>query len=86
MSVRRRLVAVTIALLLPVLALTSWLRATGDPIGAVPPPDLPRQVGPWVGTVEDEFSPELVARIGVDAYLLRRYEAPGRAPIWGGLL
>ncbi|MEE8581436.1 MAG: exosortase C-terminal domain/associated protein EpsI, partial [Myxococcota bacterium] len=82
MSVKLRLSAVAIALLLPGLVLASWLRATGGPIGPLPPPELPRQVGPWIATADDEFGPRTVARLGVDAYLLRRYEAPARSPIW----
>ena len=36
----------------------------------------------WRATAEDRLGAETLAMIEPDAYLLRRYDAPGRTPIW----
>jgi EpsI family protein len=81
-SVKLRLASVVAALLLPIVVLAVWVRATHSQVAPVEQIDLPRQVGPWVVVADEEFSADVVERAGVDSYLLRTYEAPGRVPIW----
>ena len=82
MSARIRLAAVAIALLLPALVLGRWMLVTRLSTPVVSIPRLPTEVGPWRSTEESELAAEVLALIDPDAYLMRRYEAPGRTPIW----
>jgi EpsI family protein len=79
---KTRLAAVAAALLAPGWILAAWLRAGIAPVGALPPASLPREVGPWIATEEGSLDPEVLEMIAPDVHLLRRYEAPGRAPVW----
>jgi EpsI family protein len=81
MSAWARLVATAIALIIPALVLGRWTLA-GASFVPVSPSSLPKRVGPWLATAEDQLDPETLAIIEPDAYLARRYDAPGRAPIW----
>ena len=49
---------------------------------AIPSLSLPAQVGAWRSTQEEQLSDEVWAVIEPDAHVVRRYEAPGRSPIW----
>jgi len=82
MSARFRLAAVAIALLLPTLVLGRWLLVTRSSRPAVSPLSLPTEVGPWRARGESLLGAEVLAQIDPTAYLMRRYEAPGRTPIW----
>ena len=82
MSVRIRLAAVAVALLLPALVLGRWLVVTSTATPVVATPSLPDQVGPWHATAENRLEANVLALIEPDAYLMRRYDAPGRTPIW----
>ena len=82
MSARIRLAAVAVALLLPALVLGRWLVVTRAAAPVVPIPALPTEVGPWRAVAEDRLDAEVLAMIEPDAYLMRRYEAPGRTPLW----
>lgn len=83
MKMRLRLGAVVLGLLLPALALASWMAALGG-AGAtsIALPELPRQIGPWTMTAERELEPLVFEQLQPDEYLVRRYEAPKRTPIW----
>ncbi len=83
MRMRLRLGAVVLGLLLPALALASWMAALGG-AGAtsIALLELPRQIGPWTMTAERQLDPLVFELLQPDAYLFRRYEAPKRAPIW----
>jgi EpsI family protein len=81
MTTRRRLVAVVVALALPTLFLWRWLL-----VSASPPPDgwalvLPEKLGPWQVTSEAQLPANVFTLLEPDAYVLRRYEAPGRPSI-----
>jgi EpsI family protein len=82
MSARVRLAAVALALLLPALVLGRWLLVTSAPTPDVPALTLPDRVGPWRATAENRLEARILAQIDPDAYLMRRYDAPGRTPIW----
>ena len=82
MSVRLRLAAAVISLLVPALVLAQWQAAARAPVRGLAHPSLPQQVGSWTATAEDVLDDEVLAIIEPDAYLLRRYEASGRTPIW----
>jgi EpsI family protein len=82
MTLRLRLAAVAIALLIPALVLGRWLLVTGTATPTVATPSLPHQVGPWRATTEDRLDAEVLAIIEPDAHVLQLYEAPGRTPIW----
>ena len=82
MSVRRRLAAVVISLLIPALVLAQWQATARAPVQEIARPSLPLQVGSWTATAEDDLPDEVLAIVEPDAYLMRRYEAPGRTPIW----
>ena len=74
MSVRLRLAAVVLALLLPALALSRWTLASGE----VRQPGLPVQLDPWTGAHDQSLGPEALALIEPDAYVMRLYESEGR--------
>ena len=82
MTLRLRLVAVAIALLIPALVLGRWLLVTSTATPTVATPSLPHLVGPWRATAEDRLDAEVLAIIEPDAHVLQLYEAPGRTPIW----
>lgn len=82
MNSRRRLTTVLIALLLPGLLLVYWNARSA---GAARPFDEhiigQRLGGRVIGDVR-VWSKEIIEVVRPDQYLLRRYDAPGRAPIW----
>ncbi|MBW2359369.1 MAG: EpsI family protein [Deltaproteobacteria bacterium] len=82
MRVKRRLLAVAIALVVPGIAFASWMLQTYQPPGPVTTIEVPDEVGPWRGVQDDVFSPEVVSRLGMDSYRLRQYAAPQQATIW----
>ena len=82
MTVKLRLAAVALTLLIPALVVGRWTLATGATARPVAPPPLPRQVGPWTLSAAQEFEAEVLSVIEPDAYLMRLYEAPQRSPIW----
>lgn len=83
MNVPLRLTGVLISLLIPTLLLWQFLRlesrAASGPTADL---SLPSQVGPWTAAEDRHLRHEVLAIIEPDAHLLRRYEAPGRVPIW----
>jgi EpsI family protein len=82
MTVRLRLAAVAVALLVPALVLGRWLhRADWSPPN-VATPAVPQQVGPWGTAAESRLEPDILAIADPDAHLMRLYRAPGRTPIW----
>lgn len=82
MNVRLRIAAVAIALSIPGVVLGQWAIATAAAGGPVSPAPLPRRVGAWLATADEQLDADELALIDPDAYVLRRYEAPGRTPIW----
>ena len=80
MSVRGRLVAVALALLLPSLLLVAWSFVEG-PSMRIPPSAIPSQVGPWSGGVEGHLEDRILAELRPSSYVARLYEAPGRRPV-----
>ncbi len=82
MSVRLRLAATLLSVLMPALLLARWTLAIRTPTGPIATPALPSQAGPWTATREERLEPEALAIIAPDAHILRLYEAPGRTPIW----
>ncbi len=82
MSVRLRLAATLLSLLIPALLLARWTLAIRTPIGPISTPALPSQAGAWTATREERLEPEALAIIEPDAHVIRLYEAPGRTPIW----
>jgi len=81
-KVKLRLSAVAIALLVPALVLARWTTIAGFSGELVSPLSLPREIGPWRATVDEQLDAETLAMIEPDTYVLRRYEAPGRTAIW----
>jgi len=82
MSVRARLLAVLLALLVPGLALLRWMASVGAPHAPLRPLELSATIGPWTLEQETELSAEHFAMLEPDAYLWRLYRAPGRSPVW----
>jgi EpsI family protein len=82
MSVRARLLAVLLALLLPGVALLRWMASVGPSSTPLRPPELSATIGPWTLETETQLSVEHFAMLEPDAYLWRLYQAPGRSPIW----
>lgn len=74
-----RLGASVLALMLPSLVLA---RLTSPPPTMVEGLSLPRELGPWTTSAETRLPDDVLAQIEPDAYLMRRYSASGRAPIW----
>ena len=81
MNVMLRVAAVTIALAVPAAVLALWMPTPHSSEGSVEL-RIPDRVGRWTATADREFAPEIVAKLGADAHILRRYEAPGRDPLW----
>jgi EpsI family protein len=82
LRLRLRLLAVTLALLAPLLVLALWTPSV-LPEGAVAPAvALPESVGEW-NAAEDQILEEWVLEIAApDSYQMRLYRAPERNPIW----
>lgn len=77
-----RLAAVGVALLVPALVLARWGLATASFAETEARLTLAEQLGPWKLAATEELEDEILAQIAPDAYLMRMYEAPGRAPVW----
>lgn len=69
------------ALLLPALALGAWSFATARSPDVVQL-TLPERIGPWTALREESLSDDAIELVEPDDYVMRLYEAPGRAPIW----
>jgi EpsI family protein len=82
MNAKLRLGCVGAALLLPGFVLAAWVRAASVDTGPLPPAFLPREMGPWVAAEDRRLEAEALEMVAPDAHLLRRYEAPGRSPVW----
>ena len=83
MSARSRLLAVLLGLVLPTLGLAAWSTnapQTHDASRMLP--KLPKKLGPWVYQAEHRLDPGEFDALQPDEYLMHRYEAPGRSPIW----
>lgn len=77
-----RLLACVLALALPAGALGTWsLRSTQAGV-ETPRLDLPAHIGDWHRTTEERLEADVFSSVQPDAYLLQRYEAPNRSPIW----
>ncbi len=77
-----RLSAVAVALVLPALLLARWTFATTSFRDAEVVLSLPDAIGPWTKVEDSELDEEVLEAIEPDDYLMRRYEAPGRPPVW----
>ena len=74
--------AVALCLLGPALILARWDLATTMARGPIELPSVPSQVSSWKATSDVTLTPNVLALIEPDGYLMRLYEAPGRAAIW----
>ena len=82
MSVRLRLAAVAIALLIPAALLAAWTATAISRGGAVRPLVISARVGPWTQVAQRPLTADEVRLLAPDEYLGRTYQAPGRPPIW----
>jgi EpsI family protein len=82
MRVKARLAAAALGFALPALALARWLASGAMASAPIALPALPEAMGPWSLAVESRLSDEHLELIRPDAHLVRRYEAPGRTPLW----
>jgi EpsI family protein len=82
MRVRVRLSLLAIAFLVPGLVLARWLSGGGLEGAPLSLPVLSESLGPWKMAAERSMADSDVALLQPDAYFVRRYEAPGRTPIW----
>jgi EpsI family protein len=82
MSRRLRLLAVAVALLVPALVLARWALATASGHRGEPQLTLPAVVGEWQLVEERPLDEDALELIDPDAYTMRLYAAPGRAPVW----
>lgn len=82
MSARMRLGGVALGLLLPTLVVAHWsfVVLTAEPGEASIA--LPRQLGPWVASGDEELEAWILEEAGPDAYVMRRYQREGAAPVW----
>jgi EpsI family protein len=80
MSLRRRLVGVALALLLPGLLLVIWSLADG-PSMQIPASAMPSQLGPWSGVADQRLEDRILAELRPSSYVARIYEAQGRPSI-----
>jgi EpsI family protein len=81
MTVRARLLVLAASFLLPALALGAW-SSLGRAAETLPGlAGFPRTVGPWALAAEGALSAEERKMLTPDSYLVRQFEAPGRAPI-----
>ncbi len=78
MSVKIRLIAVVLSLLLPALALARWSVASGE----VRAPEFPTQVDSWLRTQDETLAADVLEQIEPDFYVMRRYESEQHTPIW----
>jgi EpsI family protein len=82
MSARMRLGGVVLGLLLPTLVVARWSFVV---IAAEPSEAsiaLPRQLGPWVASGDEELEAWILEEAGPDAYMMRQYQREGAAPVW----
>jgi EpsI family protein len=82
MSRRSLLVATLVALLLPGALLLHWSRSAQIRVDFGELTVFPTEVGPWRATGHRRLEDEVLTLIEPDVYLMQRYEAVGRAPIW----
>ena len=82
MRARTRLATSLAAVLVPALLLGSWTQARRTDDTRVPTLRIPERIGPWTSVAEDALNEAALGQIRPDAYRLRAYAAPGRAPIW----
>lgn len=74
------------AIVLAVCLLATWAYL-GRAARAEPTPErqplsgLPLALGEWKGRLEPDFSPEILAILGVDDYTVRRYWSPARGAV-----
>jgi len=80
MSLRLRLVGVSLALLLPGQLLVVWSFA-GGPSLQVSPSAMPSHVGPWSGGADESLDPGVLEMLGPSSYVARIYTASGRPSI-----
>jgi len=70
------------AVLVPCFLLTAWYITTAPTAEAVPARvslrSFPLEVGTWTGRNERDFSPQIVAVLGVDDYIFRTYQKPAQ--------
>jgi len=81
MKVRARLVGAAIGFLLPALALARWTASAGAAGAPAGLPVLSEPIAAWTLSSESRLTDNEISIINPDAYLLRSYEAPERAPI-----
>ena len=81
MSTRMRLLGVAFGLLLPTLVVARWsfVVLASEPGHASIA--MPRGLGPWVASGDQELDAWILEEAAPDAYLLRVYERDGAAPI-----
>jgi EpsI family protein len=82
MSPRLRLVAVSLALLAPGVALARWMTSAGTRSATLQAPALATQIGPWTYRDEIQLSADHLAMLEPDSYLWRLYTAPSGVGIW----
>ncbi len=82
MKLRLRLAALAIAFLIPGLVLARWFGGGGMAATPISLPALSEAVGPWELAADTRMPDDQLALLEPDSYFVRRYTAPGRAPIW----
>lgn len=80
MRARARLLATLLALLLPAGGLAGWRARPASELPNDFTP-LPRQMRDWQTTRDETLEPAILEQIAPDAYVWRRYEAPGRPAV-----
>jgi EpsI family protein len=81
MSTRMRLVGVAFGLLIPTLIVMSWSFVVFTSEMGEASIALPREQGPWGASGDQELEAWILEMAAPDAYLLRRYEREGAAPV-----
>ncbi len=82
MNLRARLVLALLAAALPAATLASWTWSSSRAVTLEQKLSVPLQAGPWQLDKESQLEADVLEMIQPLAYVMRRYQAPGRTPIW----
>jgi len=77
-----RLAAAATAFLLPALVLAQWNTAGDAGTDSKTSARLAQTLGSWQADADVALESDVLALIEPDAYLMRRYQAPGLTPAW----
>jgi EpsI family protein len=73
--------AVLVALIAAAGGFTSRAASVEAPVARAPLADFPRQLDAWTGSPDAPFEDDVVAQLGVDEYINRRYVRAGAVPV-----